>query len=323
MWSALCAPAWPTCFRLPDGYEIVLGNGGSTAFWDAASFHLVVQRSHHLSLGEFSAKFAAVTAAAPHLESPSIAESEPGSSPPVEIPEGVDACCYPHNETSTGVTIEPQRPQLTDDVLMLVDATSAAGALSFDPAATDAYYFSPQKALSSDGGLWIASLSPAAAERIERIAASGRWVPAFLNLRTALHNSRKNQTYNTPSLATLFCTVQQIDWLNGEGGLEWASSRCRRSSRILYDWADASEIASAFVPDPRSRSRVTVTIDFDDRVDAAAISAALRDNGIVDTESYRKLGRNQMRVGTFPAVEPDDVEALTACIDYVVERLVR
>ena len=308
-------------FSLPDGYEVVLGNGGATAFWDAAGFCLIERRSHHLSLGEFSSKFAAVTAAAPHLDEPSVALAEPGSRPPLESAADADACCYPHNETSTGVTIHPRRPDDAGGALMLVDATSAAGGLRVDPADADAYYFAPQKALSSDGGLWITLLSPSAAERIERIAASGRWIPAFLNLKTALDNSRKDQTYNTPALATVFLTSAQVSWMNANGGLEWAAGRCDRSADILYGWADESEIATPFVGDPAARSRVTATIDFDDRVDAVTISAVLRANGIVDTLGYRKLGRNQLRIGMFPAVSPDDVSALTRCIDYVVERL--
>jgi len=308
-------------FSLPDDYEVVLGNGGATAFWDIASFCLIERRSHHLSMGEFSSKFVAVTESAPHLEAPSVALSAPGARPPLEAPAGSDACCYPHNETSTGVTIAPHRPAEAGDALMLVDATSAAGGARFDPKAADAYYFAPQKALSSDGGLWIALLSPAAVDRIERISASGRWIPAFFNLRTALANSRKDQTYNTPALGTVFLTVQQVNWINNMGGLEWAAGRCDRSAEILYGWAEGSEIATPFVANPADRSPVTATIDFDERVDAETISLALRANGIVDTLGYRKLGRNQLRIGMFPAVAPDDIAALTTCIDYVVERL--
>lgn len=310
--------------RAPDGYEIVLGNGGATAFWDAASFGLIERRSHHLSLGEFSSKFTAVTRAAPHLEDPSVDESEPGARPPITAPPGTDACCYPHNETSTGVVIGPERPDPADGasgVLTLVDATSAAGGLEFDPAAVDAYYFAPQKALSSDGGLWIVMVSPAAVERIERISASGRWTPAFLDLKAALDNSRKDQTYNTPALATLFLTSAQVGWMNGNGGLRWAAARSRRSAEILYGWAEASEIAAPFVADPAHRSPLVGTIDFDPRLDADTLAGVLRANGIVDTEGYRKLGRNQLRIGMFPAVEPSDVEALTACIDYAAEQL--
>ncbi len=306
----------------PEGYEVVLGNGGATAFWDAASFGLIERRSHHLSLGEFSSKFVAVTAAAPHLDDPSVRTGDFGTCPPLEAVDGTDAYCYPHNETSTGVQVPVRRPEGDDDAVVLVDATSAAGGLRFDPAECDAYYFAPQKALSSDGGLWIALMSPAAIERIERLGASGRWTPAFLDLRLAVDNSRKDQTYNTPALATVFLTAQQVGWINGNGGLEWAASRSDRSAAILYGWAEASDIASPFVADPAVRSPVVGTIDFDDRVDADAISAVLRANGIVDTEGYRKLGRNQLRIGIFPAVDPADVEALTACLDHICERLI-
>ena len=306
----------------PDGYEVVLGNGGATAFWDAASFGLIESRSHHLSLGEFSSKFVAVTASAPHLDDPSVRVGDFGTCPPLEPVDGVDAYCYPHNETSTGVMVEVRRPEGDNDALMLVDATSAAGGLRFDAAAADVYYFAPQKALSSDGGLWIALMSPAAAARIERLSASGRWTPAFLDLKLALDNSRKDQTYNTPALATVFLTVEQVNWLNGNGGLQWAAGRSDRSADILYGWAEASDIAEPFVSDTAARSRVVATIDFDDRVDADTISAVLRANGIVDTEGYRKLGRNQLRIGMFPAIEPSDIEALTGCLDYVVGRLI-
>ncbi len=306
----------------PDGHEVVMGNGGATAFWDAASFGLIERRSHHLSLGEFSSKFVAVTASAPHLDEPSVLVGDFGTCPPLEAVDGVDAYCYPHNETSTGVMLPVRRPADDDEALVLVDATSAAGGLRFDASACDAYYFAPQKALSSDGGLWIALISPASVERIERLSASGRWTPAFLDLKLALDNSRKDQTYNTPALATVFLTVQQVGWLNGNGGLEWAASRSDRSAEILYGWAEASDIAAPFVTDTAIRSRVVGTIDFDDRVSADDISAALRANGIVDTDGYRKLGRNQLRIGMFPAVEPSDVEALTACIDHIAERLI-
>ena len=305
----------------PDGYEVVMGNGGATAFWDAASFGLIERRSHHLSLGEFSSKFVAVTSSAPHLDEPSVRVGDFGTCPPLERVDGVDAYCYPHNETSTGVMAPVRRPD-GDDGLVLVDATSAAGGLRFDAAACDVYYFAPQKALSSDGGLWIALMSPAAVERIERLSASDRWTPAFLDLKLAVDNSRKDQTYNTPALATVFLTAQQVDWLNGNGGLEWAASRSDQSADILYGWAEASDIAEPFVTDVAARSRVVATIDFDDRVDADTISAVLRANGIVDTEGYRKLGRNQLRIGMFPAIEPSDIEALTACLDYIVERLI-
>ena len=305
----------------PDGYEVVLGNGGATAFWDAASFGLIERRSHHLSLGEFSSKFTAVTTSAPHLEDPSVQVGDFGTCPPLEAVAGVDAYCYPHNETSTGVMVPVRRPDGDEDGLVLVDATSAAGGLRFDASACDVYYFAPQKALSSDGGLWIALMSPAAVERIERLSASGRWTPAFLDLKLAADNSRKDQTYNTPALATVFLTAQQVDWLNGNGGLEWAASRSDQSADILYGWAESSDIAEPFVADAAARSRVVATIDFDDRVDADTISAVLRANGIVDTEGYRKLGRNQLRIGMFPAIEPEDIKALTACLDYIVGRL--
>jgi len=310
--------------KAPDDYEVVLGNGGATAFWDAASFGLIEQRSHHLSLGEFSSKFVTVTETAPHLEAPSVQVGDFGTAPPLQAVDGVDAYCYPHNETSTGVMLAVRRPSgddTADKALVLVDATSAAGGLRFDPNDCDVYYFAPQKALSSDGGLWIALFSPAAVERVERISASGRWTPAFLDLKAALDNSRKDQTYNTPALATVFLTVQQVDWINNNGGLEWAASRCDRSAEIIYSWAQASELASPFVVDEAARSRVVATIDFDDRISADDISAVLRANGIVDTDGYRKLGRNQLRIGLFPAVEPADVEALTNCIDHIAERL--
>ena len=304
---------------LPDGYEVALGNGGTTAFWDAATFGLIDHRSQHLSFGEFSSKFAACAAAAPHLEAPDVIESAPGTVPEAKALPGIDAYCLTHNETSTGVAVEPRRPEGADG-LVLVDATSAAGGLRFDPHQVDAYYFAPQKGLASDGGLWLAALSPAAVERIERVAASDRWCPAFLDLGIALDNSRKDQTYNTPALATIHLAVQQVEWIVHNGGLPFAAGRCDRSAEILYGWADASDYATPFVTDPALRSHVVATIDLDD-VDAGAVSAALRRNGVVDTESYRKLGRNQLRIALYPAIDPGDVEALTACIDFVAERL--
>jgi phosphoserine aminotransferase len=308
-------------FALPDGYEVILGNGGTTSFWDAAVFGLIDQRSQHLRFGEFSSKFAQAAAAAPHLQEPSNLFADPGSHPlPVADPE-VDAYCLTHNETSTGVAMPLERPAGADG-LVLVDATSAAGGLRFDPNEVDVYYFAPQKCLASDGGLWLAAVSPAAVERIERIAASGRWVPPSLDLKIALDNSRKDQTYNTPALATIFLAHQQVDWINQNGGLEWAASRCDRSAEAIYGWAEASRYATPFVKDPADRSHVVATIDLDDAVvDALTLCSALRANGIVDTESYRKLGRNQIRVALFPAIEPDDVVALTRCIDHVVEAL--
>lgn len=310
-------------FALPDGYEVLLGNGGTTFFWDAATFGLIEQRSQHLVFGEFSSKFAAAAAAAPHLEAPEVIGSEPGTHPEAVADLGVDAYALTHNETSTGVAMALRRPDgvSADEGLVLVDATSAAGGLRFDSNQVDVYYFAPQKCLASDGGLWLAAVSPAAIERIERIASSGRWAPASLDLKIALDNSRKDQTYNTPALATVFLAVQQIEWINHNGGLEWAASRCDRSAQTIYGWAEASAYARPFVEAPENRSHVVATIDLDDDIDATAVSAALRANGIVDTESYRKLGRNQLRVALFPAIEPTDIEALTHCIDHVVTEL--
>jgi phosphoserine aminotransferase len=305
---------------LPDGYEVALGNGGTTAFWDAATFGLIEQRSQHLSFGEFSSKFAACALAAPHLDDPDVIESPPGTLPEAKATPDVDAYCMTHNETSTGVAAPLARPDGAEG-LVLVDATSAAGGLRFDAAQTDAYYFAPQKGLASDGGLWLAALSPAAVERIERIAGGDRWVPAFLDLGIALDNSRKDQTYNTPALATIFLAVQQVEWILHNGGLGFAAGRCDRSAEIIYGWAERSDYATPFVTDPALRSHVVATIDLDGSVEATAVSAVLRQNFVLDTESYRKLGRNQLRIALYPAIEPDDVEALTHCIDYVVERL--
>lgn len=307
-------------FGLPDGYEVLLGNGGSTAFWDAAAFGLVEQASRHLVLGEFSAKFAAVTRGAPHLGEPVVVETEPGSAPRLSGDAGDDVYAYPHNETSTGVMVPLHRPARGDG-LVVVDATSAAGGLRCDPAAFDVYYFAPQKCFAGDGGLWLACCSPAAVERIERVRSAGRWIPPSLDLGLALDNSRLDQTYNTPALATLFLLATQIDWMLDHGGLEWAASRCDRSAETLYGWAERHELATPFVADPAYRSRVTATIDFDERVDAALLARVLRANGIVDTEPYRKLGRNQLRIAMFPAIEPDDVATLTAALDHVIEAL--
>ena len=309
-----------TLFGLPDGYEVVLGNGGATAFWDIATFCLIEQRSQHLSFGEFSAKFAQAAAAAPHLDDPSVVKAEPGTAAVCHAEDGIDAYCWPHNETSTGVMTRVVRPDGVGDALVLIDATSGAGGLPVDLTQTDAYYFAPQKAFASDGGLWLAVLSPAAIERTERIKASGRWVPAFFDLATCIEQSRLAQTYNTPSLATLFMLAEQVDWMNAQGGLDWAVGRTAESSGRLYTWADKAPYAVPFVTDPAQRSYVVGTIDFEG-VDAAQIAKTLRANGIVDTEPYRKLGRNQLRVAMFPAVEPADVERLTASIDYVLERI--
>ena len=311
-------------FSLPQGYEVVLGNGGTTAFWDAAALGLVRERSLHLSYGEFSAKFAAVTARAPFLADPIVVSAPAGDAPqPVSDPS-CDLIGWAHNETSTGVMVPVRRPAHTQDALVAIDATSGAGGLPVDIAAADVYYFAPQKSFASDGGLWIALLSPAALERVAEIGSSSRWIPEFLSLATALDNSRKDQTYNTPAVATLVLLADQIEWMLSHGGLDWCVKRTTDSSSRLYSWAESSPYATPFVADPAKRSLVVGTVDFagDDRsVDAGAVAAVLRANGIVDTEPYRKLGRNQLRVGMFPAVEPDDVSALTKCIDWVVERL--
>ena len=309
-------------FALPDGYEVVLGNGGATEFWDIATFGLISSRSQHLSFGEFSSKFAAAAAAAPFLDEPSVIRSEPGTHPLPVAEAGVDLYALTHNETSTGVAMPIARVDGADDgALVAVDATSGAGGLPVDPSQFDVYYFSPQKSFASDGGLWLALMSPAALERVAAVKASGRWVPASYDLGLAVDNSRQDQTYNTPGLATVFLMAEQVDWINAQGGLEWAVGRTRASSDALYGWADKSSVAAPFVQDPAMRSQVVGTIDFDESVDAATVASVLRDNGVVDTEPYRKLGRNQLRIAMFPAVEPSDVEALTVCIDHVLERL--
>ncbi|MET7277408.1 phosphoserine transaminase [Kribbella sp. NPDC005582] len=309
-------------FQLPDGYQVVLGNGGSTAFWDIATFGLIRERSQHLSFGEFSSKFAKAAQLAPHLGDPTVVKADPGSRPVAVAEAGIDLYAWPHNETSTGVMAPIKRVAGADaDALVAIDATSGAGGLPVDIAETDAYYFAPQKCFASDGGLWIAILSPAALARVEEITASGRWIPAFLDLATAVDNSSKNQTYNTPSLATLFLMAEQTDWINSQGGLEWSVARTTDSSNRLYTWAEKSDYATPYVTDPDARSLVIGTIDLDDSIDAAAVAKTLRANGIVDTEPYRKLGRNQLRVAMFPAVDPDDVEKLTQSIDYIVDKL--
>jgi phosphoserine aminotransferase len=310
-------------FSLPNGFVVSVGNGGTTAFWDAAIFGLIQERSQHLSFGEFSGRFATLAGRAPWLKQPSVIKAEPGTHPLPVAEAGVDAYALTHNETSTGVRMPIRRPAGADDgSLVLVDATSAAGALPVDPAEFDVYYFAPQKVFGADGGLWLALLSPASLARIDEIAASGRYIPEFLSLKVAVENSVKDQTLNTPAVSTLVLMAAQIDWLLEKGGIRWSQERTSRSAEILYSWAEKSQFARPFVADTAMRSTVVGTIDFADAVSADAIAVVLRENGIVDTESYRKLGRNQLRIGLFPAVEPDDVAALTACVDYVVERLV-
>jgi phosphoserine aminotransferase len=307
-------------FRLPDGYEVLLGNGGSTAFWDAAAFSLIEKRSQNLVFGEFGQKFA-TAATAPFLDAPMVIDAPGGSRSEFVVAPGVDVYAWPHNETSTGVMAPIQRVHGDAGALTVIDATSAAGGINFDVAETDVYYFAPQKNFAADGGLWFGLFSPAAIERVERIAASGRWIPEFLSLKNAVDNSRLEQTLNTPAIGTLLLMENQVQWMNEQGGLAWADSRTRESSGVLYDWAASRPFATPFVVNPDHRSQVVVTIDFDDSIDASAVSKALRANGIVDTDPYRKLGRNQLRVATFTAIDPDDVRALTACIDFVIEAL--
>jgi phosphoserine aminotransferase len=309
-------------FSLPADYRVVLGNGGSTAFWDAAAFGLVRERSLHLTYGEFSAKFAESTKGAPFLVDPVVVQAAPGSAPEPRADPSCDVLAWAHNETSTGVSVPVVRPaDAVDGQLVVVDATSGAGGLPVDITQADAYYFAPQKGFAADGGLWFALMSPAALERVAELAAGERWIPPFLSLATAVDNSAKDQTYNTPAIATLFLMAEQVDWMLGLGGLDACVARTADSSGRLYAWAEASGFATPFVADPAHRSQVVGTIDFADGVDAAAVAKVLRANGVVDTEPYRKLGRNQLRIGMFPAVEPADVQALTACVDWVVERL--
>jgi phosphoserine aminotransferase len=309
-------------FSLPEGYQVVLGNGGATAFWDIAAFGLIRNKAQHLTFGEFSSKFAGVTGKAPFLQGASVIKAEPGTLATAVAEEGIDAYAWPHNETSTGVMAPVQRVSgAADDALVLIDATSGAGGLPVDMSQADVYYFAPQKCFASDGGLWIALFSPAALARVEEIAASGRWVPEFFSLPTAIDNSVKDQTYNTPALATLVMMAAQLDWMNSNGGLAFTTGRTADSASRLYGWAERTAYTSPFVADPAARSQVVGTIDFDDSVDAAAVAKALRANGVVDVEPYRKLGRNQLRVAMFPAVDPDDVTKLTQCIDWVVEQL--
>ncbi|PXY30953.1 phosphoserine transaminase [Prauserella muralis] len=310
-------------FGLPDGYEVVLGNGGTTAFWDAAAFGLVRERAQHFAYGEFSSKFATVTDKAPFLAESTVVKSDPGTAPEIAYQQGADIVAWAHNETSTGVAVPVRRPEGSDGALVTIDATSGAGGLPVKAEDFDVYYFAPQKSFASDGGLWIALMSPAALDRVGELGSSGRWVPEFLSLTTALDNSRKDQTYNTPAVATLFLLADQIEWMLANGGLSWTTSRTRDSSTRLYEWAEKTGYTTPFVTDPALRSQVVGTVDFADDVDASAVAKTLRANGIVDVEPYRKLGRNQLRVGMFPAIEPDDVTALTQCIEWVVERLAK
>lgn len=309
-------------FSLPEGYEIILGNGGATAFWDAAAFGLVRSKAQHLSFGEFGSKFAKATNNAPHLDPSDIITAEPGTRPVPRPTAGIDVYAWPQNETSTGAVAPVQRPKgIDDDALVLIDATSAAGGLAADLSQCDVYYFSPQKNFASDGGLWVAAFSPAALARVEEIAGSDRWIPDSLNLKTAVDNSRKNQTYNTPALATLIMLNEQVKWLNANGGMEFAAQRTADSAQRVYEWAQEREFASAFVSSPEERSNVICTVDFAEHIDAAQVAKVLRANGVVDTEPYRKLGRSQLRIATFVAIDPEDVSALLKCIDYVVEQL--
>jgi len=309
-------------FSIPAGYEIVIGNGGTTAFWEVATFGLIRDRAQFLAFGEFGAKFANSAKAAPFLGEQSVIKSEPGDAPAFAAEAGLDAYCTPHNETSTGVAIPPVRPAGADkDALVLIDATSGAGGLPVDLSQVDAYYFSPQKCFASDGGLFVAIMSPAAIARAEEIKASGRYIPAFLDLMTAIENSRLDQTYNTPAVATILMMNEQVKWFNSNGGLDWCVSRTKESSDAIYEWAMASDFATPFVSDPAKRSQVVATVDFDESIDAEVVAKVLRANGVVDTEPYRKLGRNQLRISVFPAVEPSDVRQLLKCIDFVIAQL--
>ena len=307
-------------FALPDGYEVILGNGGSTAFWDVATFGLIEQKSQHLVFGEFSSKFASGVKSAPFLGDPVVIESAPGSHPQAQVDSSIDAYALTHNETSTGVAMDIKRPAGANGIV-LVDATSAAGGLTVDAREFDTYYFAPQKSFASDGGLWLALMSPAALERNAQITASKRWTPAFLDLSIAIENSKLDQTYNTPAVATLMLLAEQIEWMNENGGLSFSAGRSAQSAEILYSWAEKTSYTTPFVTDAAMRSKVVGTINFDDSIDALAVAKTLRANGIVDTEPYRKLGKNQLRIGMFPAIDPADVDALTKCIEYVVDKI--
>lgn len=309
-------------FRAPDGYEVLLSNGGASFFWDAAAYGLIEHRSSNLVIGEFSKKFA-TAASSPWLKSPALVEAPYGTGAQLTPVAGADVYAWPHNETSTGVATSIKRVEGADDgALMVVDGTSAAGGIDFDASELDMYYFSPQKNFGSDGGLWFALTSPAAIERIERLhAASGRYIPSTLDLHTIVTNSRLQQTLNTPAIATLILMDNQIQWMLGNGGLAWAAARTAESSQKLYAWAERTSYTTPFVEHPADRSPVVATIDFDDQIEAATVSQILRANGIVDIDSYRKLGRNQLRIGTFVAVEPTDIDQLIASIEYVVDKL--
>ena len=310
-------------FNLPEGYEVIIGNGGSTAFWDIATLNLIEKKSQHLVFGEFSSKFAEAAKAAPFLDEPTVIKVEPGAHPLPKAEIGVDVYALTHNETSTGVAMPIIRPAGTEGALVLVDATSAAGGLDVDITQCDVYYFAPQKSFASDGGLWIAIMSPAAIARVEKIKKSGRWIPTFFDLTTAIENSRLDQTYNTPAVATLILLAEQIEWMNNNGGLKFAAGRCAQSSGALYEWAEKTPYTTPFVTDPEMRSKVVGTINFDDSIDALEIAKVLRANGIVDTDPYRKLGKNQLRIAMFPSVDPEDVKKLISCIEFVVRELKR
>ncbi|MDO9356241.1 MAG: phosphoserine transaminase [Solirubrobacteraceae bacterium] len=308
-------------FSLPDGYEVLLGNGGTTAFWDAAAAGLIREKSLHLTYGEFSAKFATVAKGAPFLQDPIVISTDPGTAPEPTSDPSVDLIGWAHNETSTGVAVPVVRPEGAGDALIAIDATSGAGGLPVDITQSDVYYFAPQKCFASDGGIWFAIVSPAAVERIDEIGArTDRWIPESLSLTTARDNSLKNQTYNTPALATLLLLESQLQWMNGNGGLDFTTGRTKDSSDRIYSWAETSSVATPFVADPKHRSQVIVTVDFDESVDASFIAKTLRANGVVDTDPYRKLGRNQLRIATFPAIDPDDVSALLSSIDWIIEQ---
>ncbi len=307
-------------FSVPDGYEVVLGNGGATMFWDVAVFSLIRDRAQHCAFGEFGAKFAAASTAAPHLGEVSLRESPPGTVIAPAAEEGIDSYAWTHNETSTGALAPVKRPEgIEEDALTIVDGTSAAGGTFVDITETDVYYFAPQKGFASDGGLWCAILSPRALARMDEIARSGRYIPPSLNLTHAVENSRKNQTYNTPAIATLVLMNDQIQWLRERGGMEWAAARTAESSGRIYAWAGDESHIVPYVTNPWERSPVVLTLNLVRGIRTGTIREALRDNGIVDIDPYRKLGENQLRIGTYPAVDPEDATALTNCLTWLLE----